>query len=362
MSLSVREQWTWWGVAFALFLVFLWYMGNAIAPYVLGAAMAYVLDPWADWMEDHGWRRITATVVIMTCMLFVFLLAFVIVVPILFDQARALIDAAPGLFSSLRDFLVMKFPSLLEDGSPIRNALASVQTRVQESGLSLANGVLGSIFGVFDFLMLVVVSPVVAFYLLYDWNRLVARIDSWLPREHAPSIRKIMRDIDRSLSSFMRGQLSVVTILGIFYATALGLLQLDFGIFVGMFAGLISFIPFVGSILGGALAIGLATFQFWGEWHWIIAVAAVFLIGQAVEGNVLTPWLVGGAIRLHPVMLMFALSAFGTLFGFVGLMIAVPVAAALAVLARFVLSQYLDGRLYQGPAYSDPDADSRPDQ
>lgn len=348
MSLSVREQWTWWGIALLLFLVFLWYMGNAIAPYLVGAGLAYVLDPWADWLEEHGLSRIFATSLIMALMFLVFFLGMVLVVPVIAEQARALIAAAPGFFERSFDFMIDRFPSIKEENSTINQALQDVKARIQESGLTLANGILGSILGVFDFLMLVVISPVVAFYLLYDWNRLVATIDGWLPRQHAYHIRQIAANIDSVLAGFLRGQLSVVTILAIFYASALGIVGLQFGIFVGMFAGLISFIPFVGSILGGALAIGLAVFQFWGEWWWILVVGLIFLAGQAIEGNVLTPWLVGGSVRLHPVMLMFALSAFGTLFGFVGLMIAVPVAAAFGVLARFALAQYLEGRLYKG--------------
>jgi len=313
MGLSVREQWTWWGVALLLFLVFLWYMGNAVAPYIVGAGLAYVLDPWADWLEEHGFSRIFATSLIMALMFLVFFLAIVLVVPTIQEQARALIAAAPVFFERSFDFLLDRFPSLKDEDSTISQAVQDVKARIQESGLTLANTILGSLFGVFDFLMLIVISPVVAFYLLYDWNRLVAAIDSWLPRQHASNIRKIAGDIDSVLAGFMRGQLSVVTILAIFYASALAIVGLEFGIFVGMFAGLISFIPFVGSILGGALALGLAVFQFWGEWWWIIAVGLIFLVGQAIEGNVLTPWLVGSSVRLHPVMLMFALSAFGTL-------------------------------------------------
>lgn len=360
MGLSVREQWTWWGIAFVLLLIFFWYMGNALAPYLIGAGLAYVLDPWADWLEEHGFSRIIATVIITTLMFLVFLLGVIVVLPVIFDQARALIEAAPGLFERARDVLFERFPSLQEEGSPIRRALANVQERIQDSCLTLANGLVGSLFGVFDFLMLAVISPVVAFYLLFDWDRLIAAIDSWLPRQHADNIRQIARDIDRVLAGFMRGQLSVVMILAIFYATALGLIGLDFGVFVGMFAGLISFIPFVGSILGGALAVGLAIFQFWGEWWWIVVVGLIFLGGQAVEGNVLTPFLVGGSAKLHPVMLMFALSAFGTLFGFIGLIIAVPVMAALGVVARFALAQYLEGRLYNGPEGFVEDDNSEP--
>jgi predicted PurR-regulated permease PerM len=163
-------------------------------------------------------------------------------------------------------------------------------------------------------------------------------------------VRRLAGEIDAALASFIRGQGTVCLILGVYYAAALMLVGLQFGLVVGAIAGLLTFIPYVGAIVGGGLAIGLALFQFWGDWVWIIAVAAIFQAGQLVEGNILTPKLVGGSVGLHPVWLIFALSAFGALFGFVGLLVAVPVAAALNVLTRFVIEQYKDSLLYKGVA------------
>jgi predicted PurR-regulated permease PerM len=159
-----------------------------------------------------------------------------------------------------------------------------------------------------------------------------------------------MRELDRVLAGFVRGQLSVCAILGAFYAVALSLIGLQFGLLIGAFAGLISFIPFVGSILGGVLSLAVAVAQFWDQPQMIAAVAAVFVAGQAAEGNFLTPKLVGGQVGLHPVWLMFALSAFGSLFGFVGLLIAVPAAAGIGVISRFLIERYKAGRLYLGSA------------
>ena len=197
-------------------------------------------------------------------------------------------------------------------------------------------------------LVVLVVAPVVAFYLLLDWDRMTASIDDLLPRDHAPVIRELAADIDRTLASFVRGQGTVCLILGTFYAIALMLIGLQFGLIVGLVAGLLTFIPYVGALVGGVLSIGLALFQFWGDWIWIAAVAAVFMVGQAVEGNFLTPKLVGSSVGLHPVWLLFALAAFGTLFGFVGMLVAVPVAAMLGVLARYGIAHYRKGRLYRG--------------
>jgi predicted PurR-regulated permease PerM len=199
-----------------------------------------------------------------------------------------------------------------------------------------------------NILILLVIVPVVAVYLLYDWDHMVAEIDNLLPRDHAPVIRSLAGQIDNTLASFIRGMGTVCLILGSYYAVALMLVGLQFGLVVGAIAGLITFIPYVGSIVGGVLAVGLALFQFWGDWLSVGLVAAVFVSGQVIEGNFLTPKLVGSSVGLHPVWLIFALSAFGALFGFVGMLVAVPVAASLGVIARFALEQYRESRLYRG--------------
>ena len=206
-----------------------------------------------------------------------------------------------------------------------------------------------------NMLMLVVIVPVVSVYLLLDWDRMIANIDELLPRDHAPVVRQLASEIDRTLSSFVRGMGTVCLILGIYYAGALMLVGLQFGLVVGFVAGMVTFIPYLGALIGGVLAIGLALFQFWGEWTQVGLVAGIFIVGQVVEGNFLTPRLVGNSVGLHPVWLLLSLSVFGALFGFVGLLIAVPVTAALGVLARFGVRQYLQSKLYTG--LSGPDVD-----
>jgi predicted PurR-regulated permease PerM len=184
---------------------------------------------------------------------------------------------------------------------------------------------------------------------------MVAQIDSLLPRDHAPVIRRLARDIDKTLASFIRGMGTVCLILGTYYAIALMLVGLQFGLVVGFIAGLVTFIPYLGALLGGALAIGLALFQFWGDWVSIGLVAGIFMLGQTLEGNFLTPKLVGNSVGLHPVWLILALSVFGSLFGFVGMLAAVPIAAALGVVARFATEQYRESVLYKGTARTSTD-------
>jgi predicted PurR-regulated permease PerM len=193
-----------------------------------------------------------------------------------------------------------------------------------------------------------VIVPVVAFYLLLDWDNMVAKVDDLLPRDHAPVIRALAGQIDRTLAAFIRGQGTVCVILGTYYAVALMLAGLQFGAVVGFIAGLISFIPYIGAVVGGGLALALAVFQFWGDWVMLAVIGGIFVAGQMVEGNILTPKLVGGSVGLHPVWLIFALSVFGALFGFVGMLVAVPVAASLGVIARFAVGEYKNGLLYRG--------------
>ncbi|MEK6217325.1 MAG: AI-2E family transporter, partial [Boseongicola sp.] len=232
--------------------------------------------------------------------------------------------------------------------STIRRSLASIAETIQSRGGELLNTLLASFSGIVNVVVLFIIAPVVAVYLLYDWDNMVARIDALLPRDHAPTIRQLAGEINKTMAGFIRGQGTVCIILGVYYAVALMAVGLNFGLVVGFIAGVLTFSPCVGAVVGGGLAIGLALFQFWGDWVWIIVVYAIFQSGQIVEGNFLTPRLVGSSVGLHPVWLLFALSAFGALFGFVGLLVAVPVAAALGVILRFVVGQYEGSRLYRG--------------
>lgn len=348
MALPVRDQMKYWGIAAAVFLALLYVLGNVILPFVLSMAVAYMLDPVADRLEAWGFSRIAATVVITLAAAVLFVITALLVIPTLIKQATELVNIAPELVDNFQTFLTAKFPVLLDEHSQLRQTLVQIGETIQSKGGALLSGALSSALSVFNVLMLLVLVPVITFYLLMDWDRMVAEIDALLPRDHAPMIRQLAGDIDRTLASFIRGQGTVCLILGTFYAAGLMLVGLKFGLVAGAVAGALTFIPYVGAIVGGILSIGLALFQFWGEWQWIAAVVGIFAIGQFVEGNILTPNLVGSSIGLHPVWLIFALSAFGTLFGFVGMLVAVPVAAAIGVVARFGILHYRDSRLYRG--------------
>ncbi|MFD1341377.1 AI-2E family transporter [Litorisediminicola beolgyonensis] len=348
MALSVRQQTTYWGIAAAILLAVLWLLGDVLLPFILGMAIAYFLDPLADRLEAAGTSRRVATAIITLGALFVFVVLALLVIPALVRQAGQLIETAPELTQQLQAFLTERFPGFEGAESIMRDTLQDLGQAVRERGGALLKTALTSAATLIDLVLLFVIVPVVSVYLLMDWDNMVARVDDLLPREHAPVIRELARDIDRTLAGFIRGMGTVCIILGVYYAVALMLLGLQFGLVVGVAAGFLTFIPYVGAIVGGVLAIGLALFQFWGDWVWIVAVWAVFQSGQFVEGNFLTPKLVGDSVGLHPVWLLLGMSVFGTLFGFVGLLVAVPIAAALGVVARFVVNRYKHSELYLG--------------
>jgi predicted PurR-regulated permease PerM len=269
------------------------------------------------------------------------------------DQAVKLGQDLPALVKALLARLDDLMPQSVKDmiasaGGSTSGSLGDMVGKATGWLATLLQSVWSGGMALVNLVSLLVVTPIVAFYLLVDWDRLVARVDSWIPRDHVEEIRAIARDIDTALAGFIRGQGTVCLLLGLFYAIGLSLAGLKFGLAIGMGAGLLSFIPYVGAIIGGVLAIGVGLVQFWPDYTSILLIIGIFAAGQFLEGNILSPKLVGGSIGLHPVWLMFALFAFGYLFGFVGLLLAVPLAAAMGVLVRYGLSRYLGSRLYQG--------------
>ena len=348
MGLPVKAQARYWGIAAAVFFLLLWFFGNVLLPFLVGGAIAYFLDPVADRLQRLGLSRVMATSVISVLALLMVVLLVLSVIPTLIAQLTALVNAAPDIAHKLQTFLIDRFPQLSDETSTIRQTLAQLAATIQSKGAQLAGSLLNSALGVISAVVFIVVVPVVAFYLLLDWDSMLAKIDALVPRDHKVTVRSLAHQIDNVLAGFVRGQVSVCLILGTFYSVALMFAGLQFGLIVGAIAGTITFIPYVGALVGGILALGLALFQFWGDWLSIGLVAGIFAVGQFLEGNVLTPKMVGKSVGLHPVWLLFALSSFGSIFGFVGLLVAVPVAASIGVLARFGLTQYQGSQLYRG--------------
>ncbi len=348
MVLPVKTQLKYWGIATGIFFVLLWLMGNVLLPFIVAAAIAYLLDPIADRLERLGLSRMWSVILITLLAAILFIALLILLVPMLFEQGTQLINTAPDIFRQLLDFLSARFPQYVDEDSVLRGSLANVGEMIRTRGGELLNTLLSSMRNVVSALVFIVIVPVVTFYLLLDWDNLVARVDTLLPRDHAPTIRRLASEIDEALSGFVRGQAAVIGILALYYSVTLMSVGLPFGLVVGVVTGAISFIPYIGAILGGTISIGLALFTFWGEPLWIGAVIGIFIVGQILEGNILVPKLVGGYVGLHPVWLLLALSVFGSLFGFVGMLVAVPVAAALGVLVRFAAERYRDSALYRG--------------
>ncbi|MCE2522806.1 MAG: AI-2E family transporter [Rhodobacteraceae bacterium] len=357
MSLTIKQQAMWWGTVLLVLVLALIVLDEVLLPYLVGLAIAYLLDPLADRLENLGCSRFWATTIISVSALLIVLAGLVFLVPLLIQQFAELTLFVPELFASLREFAtpyLQKYaPNLL---SAELDILASLG-RIGDVAETLAKNIVAQAFsigiGALNALLFLLVVPVVVVYMLADWDLAVAAVRRWLPRDHAEELVGLFRDVDRALAGFVRGQLTVCGMLAVYYAVLLEVVGLQFGLVVGVVAGALSFIPFVGSIGGGALAIGLAVFQFWQEPLWIGAVAVIFFSGQLIEQNFLTPRLVGKSIGLHPVWLLFALSAFGSLFGFVGLLVAVPASAAIGVFFRYGIKRYLASRLHLGRDWND---------
>ncbi|WP_417671856.1 AI-2E family transporter [Roseibium sp.] len=351
--MTLRRQVQFWLLSLVAFVVFLTVFSEVLLPFVAGMAVAYLLDPVCDWLEARGFGRLWATLTILFAFILVLVLFFLMVAPVLGNQLAGFLDKLPELIKRLQGLVSSNLGERLVSLSGL--STADLQSSVGDligQGASWIGGLAKSVWSggqaVLSILSLFLITPVVAFYLLLDWDQMVAKIDGWLPRDHLETVRELAREMDTAVAGFVRGQVSVCVLLGLFYALGLAVVGLNFGLLIGMGAGLVSFIPFVGAGLGFIVSLGVALVQFWPDWTMIVAVGAVFAVGQFLEGNILQPKLVGGSTGLHPVTLMFALFAFGSLFGFVGMLIAVPAAAMIGVLARFALRQYLASPLYKG--------------
>jgi predicted PurR-regulated permease PerM len=345
-----RRHLTFWIVTLVVFAALLWLLREVLLPFVAGLALAYLQTPVADRLERAGVNRTVAALMIVGAVVLAFILLALLLVPILLEQAAALISGIPTYVTRLQTLLAQSGPPWLSqlfgggDGKTMSELLAQgagyMATLMQSlwaGGKALAS-----------FVSVLVIMPVVTFYLICDWHPMVAILDGWVPPRNRAVVRRLAVEIDAAISGFLRGQAGVCLIIGIYYSVALSLIGLHFGLLIGVTAGVLTFMPYIGSLAGLLIGTSVAVGQFWPQWIPITGVVAIFLFGQFVEGNILGPKLVGDRVGLHPVWLIFAMFAFGYLLGIVGLLIAVPLAAAIAVLFRFGLDRYLESPLYEG--------------
>jgi predicted PurR-regulated permease PerM len=351
-DIALQRQVYFWLAAVAVVVLALWLLSPILLPFVAGAAIAYMLTPVTDRLEKYGVNRLAAALIIITLVVLALVYVILLVVPILGGQLTSFIVAIPGYVDRLQSLLTDQsrpwVQKLLGAGF---NPAASISDLVTQ-GVGWLTAFLQSLWSqgraLVSLFSLVVVTPVIAFYLMYDWHQIIRSVDDAIPLYQRDVVRELASQIDAAIAGFVRGQSAVCIILGSFYAVALTVSGLNFGLLIGLISGLITFIPYVGSMTGLVLALGVAVAQFWPEYTSILTVFGIFLVGQFFEGNLLSPKLVGESVGLHPVWVIFALLAFGYLFGFVGLLVAVPLAATIGVLARFALARYRKSSLYTG--------------
>jgi predicted PurR-regulated permease PerM len=348
-ELSVREHWPWYAAAaFGLFM--LWLLVPILTPFVVGAALAYVGDPVVDRLQTWRLSRTAGVCVVFVVLALAGLLLLLLIVPLLLHQLAALVANIPDWLRWLQDTALPRLGITLPEGTQLdaeglRNLAAShwssaggfaqaVWTKASESGAALITAVAT--------LLLV---PVVTFYLLRDWDVLVAWVRDMIPPRHLPLVTSLARETDEVLGSFIRGQLSVMAALALLYGIGLTLAGVKLGLVIGVGAGLISFVPYLGFVVGLVTA-SIAVLVQTHEWLPLVWVLVVFGIGQVLESSVLTPTLVGDKIGLHPVAVIFAVMAGGQLFGFIGVLLALPVAAVVAVVLRHTKTRWLMSPLY----------------
>jgi predicted PurR-regulated permease PerM len=341
-----------WIIAFLVLIGLLWLLRAILLPFVAGAALAYLLDPLANRLTKRGMSRLFAALIILVGFVLVFAGLLVLIVPVLAHQLWAFINHVPRYVQTLQSILTDPSHPWLKrivggasgdewSVNALVNKSVGYLTQLLPSLLTKGEAML-SIFSLF------VITPVVAFYLLCDWSRVVSALDQLIPVPQRKTVHGLMREIDTAISGYLHGQLTVCVILGCYYAFGLTLAGLSYGFLIGAVSGFLTFIPYVGSLTALIISVAVALAQFFPDWTRIIIVVGVVLVGQFLEGNVLAPKLVGESVGLHPVWLIFALLAFGYLFGFVGLLLAVPLAAAAGVLIRFALRRYRASPLYTG--------------
>jgi len=339
-----------WLVIVLVLCALLWLLSEVLLPFVAGIALAYLQAPLADRLERLGMNRTVAALLIVTVVVLGLLAIALLVVPYVLQQLMSLISSLPDHVSRLRQIVADPNRPWLnwlfsgEQNKAVTELVGNASAWLTGFAYSLWSGGKALI----SFASIVIIMPVVTFYLITDWHRMLASLDGWIPVRHRETVHELAREIDQAISGFLRGQFVVCVLLGLFYAIALTLVGLQFGLLIGVIAGLLTFVPYIGSLTGLLIATAVAITQFWPDWKWIVAVVVIFLVGQFVEGNIISPKLVGDRVGLHPVWIIFAMFAFGYLFGFVGLLLAVPLAAAIAVLFRFGLRRYLASPIYTG--------------
>ncbi|WP_409361940.1 AI-2E family transporter [Bartonella heixiaziensis] len=358
---NMKKQIFFWLGTLLFFILFMFVFGSILLPFVAGIVLAYFLNPIVQLLEKVGIRRVFGTILITLFIIIIFVASLIILIPIISWQIQQFVsDGLPVYINRIQTFFVEHDFDWVRryfgsDPNEFQSNIKGLLGQSSDFITSLLNSLLKSGKSIVNIVSLFVVAPVVAFYMLLDWPRMVTAVDSLIPRDHLETVRSIFHEMDRAIAGFVRGQGTACLILGGYYAIGLSITGLNFGLLIGMLIGLISFIPYIGTMSGFVLSVGVAWVQFYpNNWGSIVVVMVIFLIGQFIEGYILQPKLVGSSVGLHPVWLMFALFAFSSLFGFTGMLVAVPAAAAVGVLVRFALHTYRSSQMYSRSGNSEP--------
>ena len=339
-----------WFVIFFSFFYLLYILRSVLMPFVAGILLAYLLDPMVDKLEKLKFSRLWATLTVCILTILIILPTLGLLISMIENQISLLIQATPKYLSLIMEKVRPTLISLNERFPELKSAnLEELIKNNIGNSMKFVGKVLKALisngFALVNLISLLLIMPIVTFYMLRDWDDFVKKFEDLLPKKSKKTILSTFKDIDKIIAGFIRGQLSVCLILGIFYSIGLKLVGLELGLLVGFIAGIISFVPYVGSITGFVIGCILAFAQY-GDLTHVFYVITVFMLGQFIEGNFLTPKFVGESVGLHPVWVMFALLAGGVLLGFLGLMLAVPLAAIIGVLVRLAIKRYKLSSLY----------------
>ena len=350
MSIPVTKKALFWGLAALIIFIFIWLFRAVLTPFVLGVVIAYLLNPLVKRFSTKGVKRTTSSALLIFLFFAVVTTILVLISPIIAKESAELIEAMP---TYLDKFFVQIQPYTIwlqerMGDNYIEEAKAVIKNNASKV-LSISGGIAGGLAAggqaIVGLATLLAITPLVAFYMMREWPVVTQWVQDLIPRQNEKTFNSLMTQIDGKVAGFIRGQLSVAFLLGLIYAIALTVAGLNYGFLIGITAGVLSVIPMVGSTIGLLAAVIVAWFQS-GELSYVGIIAAIFMVGQVLEGNVLSPKLLGDSVGLHPLWILFALMAGGSLFGIVGMLLAVPVAAVIGVLFGFVISEYKKSNLY----------------
>lgn len=350
--MTIRSHALFWSLSFLGVIGFIYLFKGILMPFVLGFAVAYLLNPLVNAFGKMGINRGLSALLILGTFLIVLFTSIGLLTPLVYKQSQQFVDDVPGYTESFTQYvepLVQRASILIgeDNAEHIKSSMKDQSGSAGEIAKKILAGIAAGGQAIFDTISILVLMPIVAYFLMKEWLHITEWAKGLMPRDHKDTILGLLSKIDKKISGFVRGQISVAAILGISYAIALSIAGLKYGFLIGLVAGLISIIPMVGSTVGLVVSVAVAWFQA-GEWSYVAIIAAIFLFGQLIEGNVLSPKIIGDNVGMHPLWVFFALMAGGSLFGVLGMLIAVPMAAVAGVLLTFAIAQYKLSPYFKG--------------